>query len=274
MQNQHGLWLSFLLGALVAVGISACAAKAPVKPMAYEETPVPTVPPSTPTPLATAAPLPTRPIAKKVKARPGHPIGPIVTFFGAVRADGHSVKPASVDKRGIPTYLSSAGSGFILVVEGKPGPSGLNPGLSVFSYVPNDPRQRPDLQIESDRNMGDGSRTVCDKRLPNIGGIPGIRRPDFAETKFISDALNDFACRFETFTQSDSACTMMPSGDFSFIAKDTTMQYCMVVARAWAFPVGNTTLTVRLLDTDGNPGPIKQVRIHRPPTPKVPVKKK
>jgi hypothetical protein len=232
-----------------------------------EITPVPTVPLETPTtPAAEATPLPTRPIGAKIKHRKGEVIGPLVTFFGAARADGTSVEPVSVGKNGIPTYRL-AGSGFMIVVEAKPGKSGYEPSRQVFMNVPNDPKARPDLQIETTRDMGNGSPAVCDRQRPNIGGIPGIAPPSFAETQRITDAINDFGCRFETFIESDSACTLDKTGDYAFADPSTTTQFCMIVARAYAFPVGTTLLSVRVRDSEGNPGPIKQMRILRPPEP-------
>jgi hypothetical protein len=266
----HGISISTVGVILV---LSGCAARTPAKgpqmaAQAYTETPVPTVAASaTPAPGVTPSPLSTRPIGKAVKATKGHPIGPIITFFGAARADGGMVEPESVDKKGIPTYLSAGGSGFQLVVEAQPGLSGLDPSRRVFAYVADDPKSRPDLEIETSRDMGDGSPAVCDRMRPNIGGIPGINPPDFAETQRVSDAINDFACRFETFLQPDSACTVDKNGEFAFERKESTLQFCMVVARAWAFPLGDTLLSVRLRDTDGNPGPIKQVRMRRSAAP-------
>jgi hypothetical protein len=266
------------LSAALVVALAGCAAKAPVKgpkavAEAYQETPVPTVPPSTPTPVPSESAIPKPSERPPIKARKGEPIGPIVTFFGAVRADGTSVEPKSVDKKGIPTYASAVGSGFMLVVEAKPGASGLEPARRVSAYVPGDPKSRPDLEIEADHDMGNGSPAVCDRTRPNIGGIPGIERPSFAETQRISDAINDFACRFETFIESESSCTQAASGDYSFMAKDSTTQFCMIVAHAWAFPPGVTLLSVRVRDTDGNPGPVKQMRISRPAAAQ-PVKRK
>lgn len=266
------------MGAAVMLTLTGCAAKSAEKGPkaaleAYQETPVPTVPPSSPTPLPEAGAIPTRPIGKPVKAEKGKPIGPLVTFFGAVRADGYTVEPQSVDEHGIPTYLSSGGSGFMMVVEAKPGLSGFETARRVSAYEPDNPRSRPDLEIETSRDMGDGSAAVCDQMKPNIGGIPAVHPPNFAETQRISDAINDFACRFETHIQADDACTMNPSGDFAFAAKESATQFCMLVARAWAFPPGDTLLTVRVRDTEGNPGPIKQMRIRRPPAPPVPKKK-
>lgn len=260
------------LSVALVLALSACAAKARVAgpkavTEANQETPVPTVPPSAPTPApgeASPSPIPTHPIGKPIKARKGEAIGPDITFFGAARADGTTVEPQSVDKKGIPTYVSAVGSGFMLVVETKPGLSGFEPARRVFAYVPGDPTTRPDLEIEATRNMGDGSLAVCDRSRPNIGGIPGIDPPSFQETQRISDAINDLACRFETFIQSDSSCTQNKNGDYSFVNKDSMTQFCMIVARAWAFPVGETLLSVRVRDSEGNPGPVKQIRILRP----------
>jgi hypothetical protein len=269
MRNRSCVWVGSVLGAIWILGVSGCAAKAPVKPTSPAgqfagETPVPTVASRTPTPVETAAPLPTRPLPKNVHARKGEAIGPVITFFGAARADGSTVDPMSVDKAGIPTYLSAVGSGFMLVVETKPGKSGLEPGRRVFAYDPNNPKVRPDLEIEADHDMGNGSPAVCDRRRPNIGGMPGINPPSFAETQKISDAINDLSCRFETFLESDSSCTLTKHGDYSFLKKDTMTQFCMIVAHAYQFPVGDTLLSVRVRDSDGNPGPVKAMRIHRP----------
>ncbi|MFI5395691.1 MAG: hypothetical protein ACHQ9S_09170 [Candidatus Binatia bacterium] len=272
MRNRCRLVSIGGLSVALVLALSACAAKSRVAgpksaAQAYQDTPVPTVPPSAPTPQpgeTSASPIPTHPVGKPVKARKGEAIGPVITFFGAARADGTAVEPQSVDKKGIPTYVSGVGSGFMLVVEGKPGLSGYEPARRIFAYVPGDPTVRPDLEIETTRNMGDGSPAVCDRTRPNIGGIPGINPPSFRETQRISDAINDLACRFETFIQSDSSCTQDKNGDYSFVEKESTTQFCMIVARAWAFPAGETLLSVRLRDSEGNPGPVKQMRILRP----------
>jgi len=277
MRNSCRLWCGGLSVCLV-LGLAGCAAKKPVKggmgtAAEFESTPMPTVPPSTPTPESTPAPLATRPIGKETKAAKGTPIGPVITFFGAARADGSTVQPQSIDKKGIPVYRSEVGSGFMLVVEAKPGQSGYAPGRRVFAYVPEDPKVRPDLEIETSRDMGNGSPEVCDRKRPNIGGIPGINPPNFSETKKISDAINDFSCRFETFIESDGSCTLNKNGDYSFVSKDTTTQFCMIVAHAYMYPVGRTLLSVRLRDSEGNPGPVKQMWVERPATPAKPTPK-
>lgn len=214
--------------------------------------------------------------ASKLKVRPvkneeteaalqaGKTVGPIVTFAGAARADGNPTEPVGKTKDGWPIFVNHVGSGFILVVEGKPGFSNLEPGRSIFRYDPDDPSKRPDLEIQVDKPLGDGSEEVCDARPPNFGGIPAISPPDFAETKKISAALNDLSCRFETFIESDSSCTNSPSGDFSFIrGEESVVQFCMVVARKWRFSEGDTTVSVRLRDREGNPGPVSKFVLRR-----------
>ena len=282
MRQQWGKFPRWGVLACCLVVLSACAARqthekgrkraAANGTPALDLTPMPTVPPATPLPEPAAQPVPTRPVGTHKQARKGEIIGEEITFFGAVRADGSKVQPESVDKNGIPTYVTAAGSGFMIVVEAKPGRSGHEVARRVFAHVPDDPTVRPDLEIEANRDLGDGSSEVCDRRKPKIGGIPGINPQSFAETQRISDALNDFSCRFETFIESDSSCTLDVTGDYAFMNKESTTQFCVIVARAYSFPVGDTLLSVRVRDVDGNPGPVKQMRIRRPPEPKPPGK--
>jgi hypothetical protein len=229
-----------------------------------------TVPPGTPLP-AGAAPISTRPVKNpkaEAEKKAGKSIGPVITFAGAARADGQIMEPTGKNAKGYPVYNNFVGSGFIIVVEAKPGISNVEVGRSIFKYDANDPTQRPDLEIEVNRPLGDGNPEVCDARRPKIGGIPAVDPPSFAETKHISAALNDFACRFETFIESNASCTVERSGDFSFInAKESKVQFCMVVARSWNFPEGETLVSVRLRDIEGNPGPVSNfvVQRSRPP---------
>jgi hypothetical protein len=209
----------------------------------------------------------TRPIPTGAKAKKGEAIGPIITYLGAARADGTPAQPESVDKNGVPTYLTRSGSGFILVIEAKPGLAGFEVGRRVFVYVPDNPAERSDLEIISDRDLGNGSPAVCDRMKPNIGGVPAVKPSTFDFTQKVSDAINDFACRFETFNESDFSCTMTPNGDYKFVGTGTTEQYCLLVAKAYGFPEGITTLSVRLRDTNGNPGPVKLLRIRHEAVP-------
>lgn len=158
---------------------------------------VKTVPPSTPVPEGGAA-IPTRPVKNPktdVQKQAGKAVGPIVTFAGAARADGQGMPPSSKNAQGVPVYNSVVGSGFMIVVEGKPGISNLEVGRSIYRYDPSDPKQRPDIQIEVNRPLGDGSAEVCDARRPKIGGVPAIDPPSWADTQQISNTLNDMGCR-------------------------------------------------------------------------------
>ncbi len=264
----------------LASGLAACTAAKPVatanQQALYQETAVPTVgataTPTPPPPSAAGAAVPTtadgKPVAVSTRAvgtidkpKPGQVIGPLITHLGAARADGTGV-PA-VMEGGLPTFTTSAGSGFILVIEAKAGVGGHEVGRRVYAHLKDDPTVRPDLEILVNRDLGDGSPAVCDRMKPNIGGIPGNAKTDWSETQSVSDRINDLTCRFESFNESESSCTQTASGDFSFLAKDTTQQFCMIVARAWAFPEGDTIVSVRVRDMKGNPGPVKQMRVRR-----------
>lgn len=258
------------------MGCTGMVSRAP-KPVPEEPVPTPitiaTVPVGTPTPVD-AKPLATRPIenpeAAKAKAA-GKAIGPVITFLGIARADGRPYVADPQEKGGIPVFSNFVGSGFLLVVEAKPGISNVAIGRRIYVFDPDDPKKRPDLEIQVSRPLGDGSKDVCDARRPNIGGIAGIDPPSFAETAEVSATLNDLSCRFEIFTASGESCTLNKFGDFSFIEKDTDTQFCMVVARAWNFEYGDTLVSARLRDEKGNPGPVSKFWLRRPkarPTPR------
>ena len=124
-------------------------------PLSPSPVSVPTVPPGTPTPGSGAA-LPTRPVKNPNAAaekKAGKAVGPIVTFAGVARADGQLTQPIGKNPEGIPIYRNPVGSGFMIVVEGKPGIGNVEVGRSIFKYDPNDPSQRPDLEIEVNRPL-------------------------------------------------------------------------------------------------------------------------
>ncbi len=225
---------------------------------------------ATPTPPS-AAKLKLRPVAdeKAIAAarKAGKPIGPVITYAGISRADGRRIDPVGKTKDGVRIYQHPVGSGFMIVVEAKPGISNIEVGRSIYRYNAEDPKERPDLEIQVDRPLGNGSVEVCDARRPKFGGIPAINPPSFDETPQVSAALNDLSCRFETFIESPGACTVEETGDFKFLAENTDVQFCMVVARSWQFPDGDTTVSVRLRDTDGNPGAVERFVLRRQPLP-------
>ena len=169
---------------------------------------------------------------------------------------------------GIPIYTPGLGWSFSLVVEGKPGASWKPVGGDVYNYSPDDPTMRPDLQVEVNQSLGNGSTVVCDNAFPAMGGIPEIKPPDFSVTQPISDALNDLGCRFLDGSGnpggrgSVDACTLFSDGTFHFADSHSVLQFCAQIAKPFRFLVGDTVVSVRLRDTAGNTGPLAQMIIH------------
>jgi len=161
------------------------------------------------------------------------------------------------DAQGRRVYIATAGR-FLLVVEAKPGTSGAKVGSNLNA----DPTvERPDLQIENSRNMGNGSTAVCDGG-PGGGGIPGLDPADFGPSQFVTDALADFACRFD-FHLPGSPCTLNSNGiDSTLGPVGPSAQFCDQVSATAAFPQGDSVLTVQVVDVQGHIGPTAQIVIH------------
>lgn len=176
------------------------------------------------------------------------PAGPLVTFVGLATADGRVLVPVGT-QAGLPVFQRPAGSGFLLVVEGRAGASRRPVGIATFQPDSGSER-RPDLQILTSRALGDGSPEVCS------GGVPAVVPPDYRPERFVSDALNDLGCNFALAT---GACTVNTHGQPALVTSTSQIQFCATVARSWAFPPGDTLLTVRLRDVAGNLGPARQL---------------
>lgn len=163
---------------------------------------------------------------------------------------------------GVPVYTRPTGAGFSLVVEGESGTSNSPVGRSAFA---SDATSLPDLQVEVSRPLGNGSAAVCDRSGTTAGGIPAIDPPNFDETPMVVAAVNDLSCRFvnggdmPVARTRDEACVLFPSGDFHFVSADSTVEFCGFVTRVMEFPSGDTLVTVRLRDQDGNAGPPAQI---------------
>jgi hypothetical protein len=171
------------------------------------------------------------------------------------------------DSEGRRIYQAKSGQ-FVIVVEGRPGSSGAPVGVSLDPGVDG----RPDLQIQNTRNMGNGSLTVCDTGPASAGGggVPGINPPRFDPGDlFVTNALNDFACRFDPSVSNAAPCTILDEGrEPRLVVASSTAQFCDFVAATAAFPPGENLLTVRLRDVLGNPGPTAQIVVRVPtPTP-------
>ncbi len=198
------------------------------------------------------------------------PEGPTITSLSLAAADDSPVSPSGIDDRGREIYSRVFGSGFRIVVEAAPGPGGLDVGRIVFSEAPFDPSSRPDVQVIASQQLGDGNPIVCDNHDGLFGGIP-VPVPfafDFSQT--VTDVINEMSCRVQggARTRSGDACTADPLGSgfgFAFVSTRTTTQFCIEIARDWAFPVGDTVVAARVLDILGNPGEVREmvVRIAR-----------
>jgi len=220
-------------------------------------------------------PTPTR-TPVPIVATPATPaIGPQITFIGITRADDVLVEATEVSPEGVPIFTRLAGatggaSGFRLVVEGKPGTSGVALAASTLS---DNVADLPDLQIQANRPLGDGSIAVCDTAQPTPGpaqgGVPAISPPSFAASTNHSNIINDLACRFrdgqgQTMgigSSIDSCVKMEPTEDYGFVHPETDVQFCGFVSAILTFPRGDTLVTVRLRDQAGNVGTPAQMII-------------
>jgi len=201
-------------------------------------------------------------------------LGAIGNFDGCVlpccqpECAGTPTPTPMFDGQGRPIYTVGSGQ-FVIVVEGRPGTSGFQVGNSL---KPGGDDNRPDLQIEATRDMGNGSPAVCDIGSPSAGGggIPRITPPSFEPgNPVITDVLNDFACRFMQFTPSAPCTYVDVSGEAKLITPNATIQFCDFIAATAAFPAGDTVVSAQLRDTDGNVGPTAQmvVRVATPSPP-------
>jgi len=182
--------------------------------------------------------------------------GPIVTFFGL--AQDSILQPVS-GPGGIPTFQVPTGTGFRIVVEGRPGPSGASVGSQSESP---DPSNAPDLQIITNRPLGDGVFGPCAKDPPSAGGVAPVM--DFSSSQAVIDTLNNFGCRFEdgrgrTMGRGPDDHCLAGQG---FVIPNSTIEFCTpVISPVLAFQTGDTVLSVRLRDVTGAVGPVTQIGV-------------
>ena len=127
----------------------------------------------------------------------------------------------------------------------------------------------PDLQIQVTRPLGDGSSLVCDDAPPTLGGVPAINPPSFDDTPANDDRLNDLACRFidgggnkiGRVCGDSTACVLGEDGIFGCVTADATVQFCGFMGQALTFPPGDTLVTVRARDVQGNLGAPRQLLV-------------
>jgi hypothetical protein len=184
--------------------------------------------------------------------------------------------PTPEVENGIPVWYTQGGERGLIVVEARRGNNNVNPGtfFPVRNFTSDPPPERPSLQIQADRALGVppkvGSLDVCDEGMPPPvgigGGVPAVAPPNFGESQFITNALNDYACRFSFAISSADACSKNVNGIFAFLGgAGTRVQYCYNTDQIVAFPLGDTILSVQVLDLNGNPGPVAKIKVRALP---------
>lgn len=186
--------------------------------------------------------------------------GPAVTFFGLVGASGTPLSPIGYRGR-TPVYFRNSGSGFRIVLEVGLGSNGVSPGEDPYTYDPLDHSLRPDLQVACTKDLGDGSPEVCST------GVPAIRPPHLAPDDWVSDAINDLGCHFDSFTAAAFGCTVNQFGNPSFLNSKTRLQYCALANRDLEFPQGETLCSARVRDRGGEFGPVALLAVQVAPGP-------
>ena len=209
-----------------------------------------------PTPTPTPTPIPAED-------------GPQVSYLGIVDSARVPVPPSGDDEMGRP-ILVHPGAGAALVIEGRIGLDGH--GLGIDAYRPDG--GLPDLQVILSSSLGDGSTAVCDLGDGTQGGVPSTQPLTFDFSPALADAINDLGCRVNDGAgqqlgqiETELACTRAAgSSPFAFVEPTSIVQFCLPLARAWDFPVGDTIVVARLRDVAGGQGLPGEVVIRRPPS--------
>lgn len=240
-------------------------------PTARISTPTRTRTPTRPEPTntPTRTPTATHTVPRSPTSTPtfGVARGPVIRFMGMTKADDTLIAPQPLvdpnDPNEIRVYRRPFGSGFSLVVEARPGVSGRPVGKSTL-----DLGGCPDLQVQVTRDLGENpTAAVCDVMPPDPGGVPGISPLRLDQDFETCARLNDLGCRFVDGLglsvgrncNTEQSCVRFDSGDFGCVAPDATAQFCGFVAKTIEFQSGDTLITVRARDLQGNLGPAAQM---------------
>jgi len=229
-------------------------------------TPSPTTPPRpTATPTRTSTPAPT------VTPVPGLPN---ISYFGLSSGDDRPLEPSFHDGLGRPVFERPSGAGFSLIIEGRgAAPGETNKiGAEAENYDDSDPTVLPDLQIIVSRPLGNGSDIVCDKFAPDAGGVPAVSPFSFRVNDQVAAAINDLGCRVDDGNGNplgrntgNLACTRVQRDGtgmtfgFDFVNPDSEIQFCLLIARAWGFPPGDTIVKARVRDRSVRLSPEREI---------------
>ncbi len=181
-------------------------------------------------------------------------IGPRIVHFGLASADGVVQAASGEDAEGRPVFTWPHGQGFTLVIEAQRGTDGRPVGATAFNA-----NGLPDLQVIASRPLGDGSAAVCDADLPAPGGVPAVEPFAFSSDPVVVDAINDLGCRADNGGSDllENAfrrrpCTRAAGGTtFARVDPAAEGQFCISIARAWAFSLGDTIVAARVRAASG-----------------------
>jgi hypothetical protein len=202
---------------------------------------------ATPSPVPTATPNP-----------------PEITYLGVARADDLIETAELHDEMGRPIFVRPQGQGMTIVLEARRG------ARPVAASAYSESGDLPDAQFLVSRPLGNGSAAVCDATAPNIGGVPGIDPPLFSTDPDVVAAINDLGCRVNDGTgaprgrQPIDACTRTDRGEYAFVDPNSSIQFCLPIARAWAFPTGDTIVAARVRDTAGTLSTVREIVVRVP----------
>jgi hypothetical protein len=176
---------------------------------------------------------------------------PAIVAFGVARADDIVQEPDGVDAEGRPIFTRITGQGLTIYVEASRG----NAPLEASAY---DPDGNPaGIEVIVSRPLGDGSLAVCDYDPPIIGGIPAVIPLAFSDDPMVTGAIADLGCRFNDGTgipagrTDTNACTRDAGATYTFVNEEADLQFCLPIARAWAFQPGDTIVAARVRDRAG-----------------------
>lgn len=171
--------------------------------------------------------------------------GPEITLLGLTTADDRPIETDIFDDEDRPVYEIPFGQGIAILVEARGAV-----GRSTY----NDAGDFPDLQLLVSNALGDGGVDVCEDD-GRRGGIPGSPNLDF-DAPNAAAAVNDLGCR--AYTRASAVSSAMaftrPAGAenvWSFVHRSSQVQFSVPIAKAWAFPAGDTIVAARVRASGG-----------------------
>ena len=154
------------------------------------------------------------------------------------------------------------------MIEARPGSSGAAVGTVVLPANPSTP---PHLQVLVDQPLGNGNSVIdcrSSSQARDWGGVPATSALTFDGSQATIDAATDLSCRFEV-SATGGPCTLDQFGEYSLLnpnPNDTSVkQFCHSLLISDLFPVGDTVIAARVLDTEVNPGPVAEIVVRVAP---------